>query len=211
MKRIGVVSIMVFSLFSSCARKSPEAQFWAWFEKNQNMLFHFEKDQDRIFAKLNAAMSKVHPDLTFEFGPDVDGKREFVISAGGLRDAFPAVESLHASAPELPRWTFIKFRPRRSAMTIQIGDLKLAPSDIEVAVEADGDKAGFTVFVKGYDESRKNLFDQAVFIMLDQAIDEHDMETKVGFIEIKPFEHKSQYKRHSLAYLPQMFDNFMQR
>jgi len=202
---------MAFSLFSSCAKKSPEAQFWAWFEKNQDMLFHFERDQERTFDKLNAAMSKVHPDLTFEFGPDQDGKREFVISADGLKDAFPAVESLHASAPSLPRWTFIEFRPRRSAMTIQMGDVKLEPKDIEVAVEADGDKAGFTVFVKGYDESQSQQYKHAAFIMLDQAIGEYDMETKVGFIEVKPFEQESEYKRHGLDDLPRMFDEFMKR
>ena len=202
---------MAFSLFTSRAKKSPEARFWAWFEKNQEMLFHFERDQERTFDKLNTAMSKVHPDLTFEFGPDQDGKREFVISADGLKDAFPAVESLHASAPSLPRWTFIKFRPRRSVMMIQMGQVKLEPSDLEVAVEADGDKAGFTVFVKGYDESQQQQYSHAAFIMLDQAIGEYDMETKVGFIEIKPFEQESEYRRHGLDDLPQMFDEFMKR
>ena len=202
---------MAFSLFSSCAKKSPESTFWAWFEKNQDMLFHFERDQEPTFNKLNTAMSKVHPDLTFEFGPDRDGKREFVISADGLKDAFPAVESLYASAPSLPQWTFIKFRPRRSAMTIQMGDVKIEPTDVEVAVEADGDKAGFTVFVKGYDESRSQQFKHAAFIILDQSIGEYDMETKVGFIEVKPFDQKSEYKRHALDGLPRMFDEFMTR
>lgn len=202
---------MAFSSFSGCAKKSPEAQFWAWFEKNQEMLFYFERDQERVFDKLNAAMSKVRPDLTFEFGPDENGNREFVISADGLRDAFPAVESLYASAPSLPRWTFIKFRPRRSAMTIQMGQVKLQPTDVDVAVEADGDKAGITVFVKGYDESQSQQYEHAVFIMLDQAIGEYDMETKVGFIEVQPFEKGSQYKRYGLDILPQIFDEFMKR
>jgi len=202
---------MAFSLFSSRKNKSPESRFWKWFEKNQDMLFNFERDTDRTFNKLIGEMSKVHPDLTFAFGPDENGTREFVISANGIKDAFGAVESLHASAPALHRWTFIKFRPRRPSMTIEMGDLRLEPSDIEVAVEADGDKAGFTVFVKGYDESRKTLFDQAAFIMLDQAIGEYDMETRVGFIEIKPFEQEAEYKRHSLDNLPGMFDQFMEK
>lgn len=211
MKKIGVIFIMVFLLFSGFTKTTPESSFWAWFEKNQDMIFDFEKAQDRTFGKLKTAMSKVHPDLTFEFGPVVNGTREFVISADGLRDAFEAVESLHASAPVLSGWTFIKFRPRRSAMPIQIGDLKLEPSDLEVAVESDGDKGGLTIFVKGYDESRKDLFTHATFIMLDQAIGEYDMITKVGFVEIKPFEQQSQYKRHSLENLLQMFDRFMER
>lgn len=211
MKKCGVVMIMAFSLFSSSVKKSPEATFWAWFEANQDMLFHFERDQEGTFDKLNAAMAKVHPDITFEFGPDKNGKREFVISADGLRDAFPAVEALHASAPSLPRWTFIKFRPRRSAMTIQIGNVKLEPADIEVAIEADGNKAGFTVFVRGYNEPQSQQYNQAAFIMLDQSIGEYDMETKVGFIEVHPFEAETQFKRHGLDNLPLLFDEFMKR
>ena len=108
---------MAFSFFSSRKKKSPEARFWTWFEKNQDMLFSFERDTERTFNKLAGKMSKVHGDLTFEFGPDRDGVREFVISAGGMLDAFPTVELLHDSAPDLKRWMFTKFRPRRTPMT----------------------------------------------------------------------------------------------
>jgi hypothetical protein len=202
---------MVFLLFTACAKKSQEAEFWAWFTKNEDHLFHFERDQERTFDALNAAMQKVHPNLTFEFGPIEKGKREFVISADGLKAAFPAVESLYSAAPSLQKWVFIKFRPRRAPMELQIGELKIKPADVEVAVEADGNKAGFTVFVRGFDEGKKNQFSQAAFIMLDQAIGEYDMETKVGFIEVKPFEQASTSKRHTLENLPQMFDEFMKR
>jgi hypothetical protein len=199
---------MGFSFFSSWTKKAPELEFWSWFEKNQNMLFHFENDQDRIFDKLSSAISKVHADLTFEFGPIDNGSREFVISADGLKDAFPAVEKLFLSAPELPLWKFIKFRPRRDVMTIQMGDVKLDPSDLLVTVEPDGGKAGLTVFVKNYDEALKNKLLHVVFIMLDQAIGEYDMETKVGFVESKPFEEQTQYMKHDFMSFAQIFDEF---
>lgn len=197
---------MGFSFCSSWTKKAPELEFWSWFEKNQNMLFHFEKDQDRIFDKLSLAMSKVHADLTFEFGPIDNGAREFVISADGLKDAFPAVEKLFLSAPELPQWKFIKFRPRRDVMTIQMGGVKLDPSELAVTVEPDGEKTGLTVFVKRYDESKKSQLLHVVYLMLDQAIGEYDMETKVGFIEMRPYEEQSQCKKHDFADLPELFD-----
>lgn len=203
--------VMGFALFSFGETQSSEAGFWAWFEKNEAKLFEFERNQEVAFGKLKAEMAKVHPDLTFEFGPVEEGRREFVISADGLRDAFPAVESLHASAPHLSRWTFVKFRPRRLPMAVHLGYLQLEPSDVEVAVEADGDKAGFTVFVRGYNDARRKEFAQAAFLMLDQAIGEYDMETKVGFIEVKSFEQESSYQRHSLEKLSKMFDEFMKR
>lgn len=65
------------------------------------MLFHFETDQEKTFDKLSAELKKANPDLTFEFGPVENGKREFVISAAGIKTAFPYVESLFNSAPKL--------------------------------------------------------------------------------------------------------------
>jgi len=37
---------------------------------------------------LASEMHKVHPDLTFEFGPVEEERREFVITAGGIKGAF---------------------------------------------------------------------------------------------------------------------------
>jgi hypothetical protein len=34
---------MGFAFFSSWTKKAPEIEFWRWFEKNQNMVFNFEK------------------------------------------------------------------------------------------------------------------------------------------------------------------------
>jgi hypothetical protein len=202
---------MVFSLFSS-KNKSPEQQFWEWFGKNEKMLYDFEKDRNRTFGKLKTALSKVHPDLTYEFGVEKDGTREFVISADGLKEALSAVESLYAAAPAMQGWKFTKFRPRCGApQCIRFNDFEVRPEDIEISVEADGDKAGLTLFIRGYEESRKNVFMGAAFIMLDHAIGEYDMITKVGFIYIKSFEEESTYKRHSLEHLPEMFDEFIKR
>ena len=84
------------------AKDTKEHAFWKWFEKNQEDLFHFEKDREAIFDRLATALNKVHGNLTFEFSPvREDGTREFVISAGGIKAAFPNLEALHAAAP---RW-----------------------------------------------------------------------------------------------------------
>jgi hypothetical protein len=76
--------LSLISAFSGRAFASPETVFWRWFQANQEKLFDFERDQERIFDLLLAEMHKVDSDLTFEFGPEKNGKREFVISAGGM-------------------------------------------------------------------------------------------------------------------------------
>ena len=105
MKRLFTVGVllMVVSLIGCKAPAGDEAAFWKWFASNEARLFSFERDQEAIFDELGAEMHRVNSDLTFEFGPVQNGKREFVISAGGIKSAFPAVKALYRSAPELKR------------------------------------------------------------------------------------------------------------
>src|SRR5437867_10649120 len=101
-----IAAIVPMTLF---AEDTKEQAFWKWFEKNQDDLFHFERDREAIFDRLANALKEVHDDLTFEFSPiGKDGIREFVISAGGAKAAFPSVEALHTAAPRLPKWTILK-------------------------------------------------------------------------------------------------------
>ena len=79
-----IALLSMLTCFSTRAQATPESDFWLWFEKNQISLFDFERDQERTFNRLAAEMHKVHPSLTFEFGPKTGGRREFVISAGGI-------------------------------------------------------------------------------------------------------------------------------
>jgi hypothetical protein len=95
-----LMAIVILALLTGRANASPESDFWRWFQKNENALFDFERDQERTFDRLAAEMQKVDPSLTFEFGPKDDGRREFVISADGIVEAFPKVESLYAAAPK---------------------------------------------------------------------------------------------------------------
>ena len=200
---------MTFSLPSK--RSSREAEFWGWFEKNEDRLFHFEHDRERIFGRLMTAIHRVHPDLTFEFGPVEGGNREFVISADGHGAAFPAVEAVFAAAPSLPRWKFTKFRPRRPAMGLKIQGVTVNPEDLEVSVEADGNKVGLTVFMRGFDEAEEEALTYAAFIMLDHAVGEYDMETQVGFVSVKAFDEETPRARFSLQFLPIAFDDFVKR
>ncbi len=202
---------MIFSLFSVFSKKSPQERFWEWFKSNEAKLFDFETNREKVFEELKNALSKVNPDLTFEFGPIENGARDFVISADGLRDVFPYVESLYAKAPVLNHWRFIKFRPRREGLGISVDGIKLSYDDVDVSLEPDGDKAGLNIFVKGYNEDLKESFVKAAFLLLDFTLGEYDMATKVGFIEFKPYQEESNYKRHKFSELPRIFDEFIKR
>lgn len=149
---------------------SAERKFWEWFEKNKDEIFDFELDQERILDKLSDRLARVHRDLTFEFVPKEDGHREFVVSAGGLKQAFPAVSSLVSAAPHLDRWRIIAFRPRRSPLYhIQIGDKSLDPDDLEFSLFAAGSAIGVQLFIPGFREDDTTL-KQIGYLMLDNAL-----------------------------------------
>jgi hypothetical protein len=175
---------MAFFLVSNFARATPEQEFWKWFQKNEDSLFNFERDRDRIFDGLTSAIHQVDPNLTFEFGPNIGNHREFVISAEGIEEAFPKVISLYEAAPKLPRWTFIKFRPRRELMDLRYGGLAVRTKDILFTLHSDGTKVGVTLFIPGYaQENRKKMIGIA-FLILDQALGEFDVTTDVGSLDV---------------------------
>jgi len=197
--------IMIFSLLTHLAGATPEEDFWKWFEKNEATLFDFEKDQEAVFDRLATALHRVHPTLTFEFGPKHDNRQEFVISADGIKEAFPKVISLHAAAPNLPRWKFIQFRPRREPMDIQYSGVSVRAKDIEFSIEADGNKAGLTLFIPGHTAQNHDVMTGIAFLMLDQVLGEFDVETKVSSIRVASPDSAPKSKR-PLKDLPKTFD-----
>ncbi|MBI4272412.1 hypothetical protein HY621_00995 [Candidatus Uhrbacteria bacterium] len=164
--------------------QSNEEKFWKWFVANEKMLFSFHENQDQVFDMLTSELSKVNKNLTFEFGPIREQKREFIISADGIRDAFPFVERLAAQAPPLEKWKITKFRPRRplSDTVIDFKGKTFSPDDIFFKLHNKGGKVGIRLFIKRYNED-KDVFDEIVFIFLDAALGEYDVETKVASID----------------------------
>lgn len=177
--------IDVKAMNQESSRISPEQRFWQWFQENESNLFDFERDQERMFDRLITEMHRVNPNLTFEFGPKRNGKREFVISADGIRDAFPDVKSLYDCAPALERWTFVKFRPRREPNSISLGGTSVAAPSVRVYMELNRRKVDLIVFVPNYSTKAHKTYASIVFLLLDEALGEYDVETRVGNIDIE--------------------------
>jgi hemoglobin-like flavoprotein len=189
------------------APRTKEQLFWDWFRKEEEALFSFEKDQERVYGALTFALAKVSPELTFEIGPDVDGVREFVISAGGIRAAFPAVETLALVAPSLPRWRIVEFRQRRDPlMPLEFGGKTVDPSSVQFSLLTNGEELGLYLFFDGYEEKEKAVWGQIGYLFLDQALGEYDVETKVGLIEFHRPDAPQAAARYPLPQLPKLFD-----
>jgi hypothetical protein len=185
MRRLFMALASTLGFVIGGAHAVSEAEFWKWFQSNESALFDFERDREVTIGRLATEIKKVHPSLTFEFGPKVTEKREFVISADGHREAFAKVESLFASAPSLAKWKFIKFRPRRAPADIRYEDISVKASSVSVALVPEAQKVGLIVLIPGYSSAKRESYAGVAFLMLDRALGEYDVETRVGSIDVR--------------------------
>jgi len=172
-------------LASSLWGQKPEGRFWNWFQAHDSALFAVKTGSEPICGELSEELHRVHPALTFEFGPVESGRREFVLSADGMKDAFPAVLDLGRAAPALSRWTIIRFRPPRpDATQVSLGGVHLDARSVQFLAEPDGERTGLIVSVPGYKATPNKTYEQAAYLLLDGMLGEYAVETGVGFIEI---------------------------
>jgi hypothetical protein len=179
-------------------------QFWLWFQQHEEEYLRFEQDLEPRFDRLQAALGKVQEGLTFEFGPPED-RRELILSADGIGDRFPAVVALKDAAPDLPRWQIIAFRPRRFELgSIRIGDILVTADTVECSLATDGNVAGLYLFLPDGIPQEPRL--QIGYLLLDEALGEFDVETRLGLIEILPRSSNAGYDRFLLSELAPKFD-----
>ena len=93
-------------------------------------------------------------------------------------------------------------------MDVQYSGVKVKADDVYCTVEPDGGKAGITVFIRGYEAEQGKIYKGIAFLMLDQALGEYDVETKVGFIQVKPFSAESELEKKPIKELTKVFDDF---
>ncbi len=208
MYRLALLLLVVPSILSSQQAKK-RADFWRWFVAHSPALQRAEGDRDPMLDSLGAALAHVDTSLTFELGPR-GARRDFVLSADGIREAFPEVEALYAAAPPMTQWHVIKFRPRRAELsTLTISGHQFDPAHTRFLLVKDAPgKVGIVLFLEHYSEAEHNLFGQAGFLILDEALGEYDMETRVGAIDFVGQESKYYAQSRPLAELPAVFDKF---
>ena len=191
-----------------------QEEFWNWFVQHEVELFNFDPRRqtecERIFDKLAYELQKVDPSLTFEFGPK-ETRREFVISAGGIKRAFPAVASLVAAAPTLDRWQVTAFRPRRKPPNVvEFGGKRVHPKDVQFSLLDNGKNAGVYLFIPDFRDGDAD-WKQIGYLLLDDTLGEYDVESRLGLIKMLPPDAQTKGERHPLAQLPALFDQLVSR
>jgi hypothetical protein len=194
---------------------TAQEQFWNWFVRHEPELFNFDPklivERERIFDEIAGELQKIDPDLSFEFGPNGMPRREFVISASGINRAFPAVVALASATPPLDRWQVTPFRPRRTPPhIIELGDKLVDPDDVQFSLRDNGKMAGVYLFIPGFREDDVE-FKQIGYLLLDRALGEYDVVTRLGLIKMFSPQIATDGDRYPIADLPSLFDRLVSR
>lgn len=168
------------------SKKTKEEVFWKWFEQSESRLFQLETDQETILDEISSALASCAEGLVFEISKEENGKREFIISADGLGELFPAVEKLEATAPKLARWTIIAFRPRMddySSFRLNYGEKTFDPAEMWFRHFVEDRNFDLIIYHPNYNEEERSHFISAAYILLDMALGEYDVVTGIRYIE----------------------------
>ncbi len=166
--------------------KTREERFWEWFGRNSDDLAAVTDCRERVCDSLAAQMRKIDKNLTFAFGPAVDGRREFIVSADGIRAAIPAVKKLVEAAPSLPGWSIIAFRPPGDLGSVSLGGRELGPDDIWFSSQESDGLVHLALYIRDLSRETFRPLAQGAFILLDHCLGEYAVMTRVGGIDFQP-------------------------
>ena len=187
--------------------KRTKKDFWTWFQENEGEIFESDATRDSIFDELHSRLQEFHESLTFEISNvRNDGTRDLVISADGIRDAFPAVLELTEKAPRFKRFQITAFRqPHLPLAPIRMGDKEFKPEHVHFSLEEEEDELNIYVFMKdiaGASEQDCKRSLMAMYLFLDQALGEYVVETRLSAITLLDFDEHAHIEKLPLSDLP---------
>lgn len=217
MHRVALL-LLVFLLLPAAPGEGAgrEPEFWPWFQANEARIREaFERREaapealQAMTLEIAEAFRRVEPNLVFEYGKAEDGVYEFVVSAEGLRESIPRVLATVESAPPVAGWRFIAFRPRNPDfrdVAVSIGGVEIGPESIWYRMAPAGGQVDLVIALQGFDAGNDGPLTQVAFILLDQALGEYDVMTKIRYIDFEAL--PSDPQRHDLKPLSEIRGDF---
>src|SRR5262249_46490193 len=141
-------------------------RFWQWFKNNGARLRDIMYGQDTApredaSDELRQAVEEAGEEAVLEFGPAPEGgPRSLIVSADGRPERVDAVKDFVASAPELPGWEVVAFRPRMEigdSIEIVLEGERVGPEDIRFRVTQGEGGLDLTLYVRGLTRENERL------------------------------------------------------
>ncbi|MBX9626417.1 MAG: DUF695 domain-containing protein [Gemmataceae bacterium] len=174
--------------------EAARAAFWDWFAGNGDRLRAAvygpdEAAREAAYSELRDAAENAGEDLVLEIGrPPADGPGLLVVSADGRPDRVDGVKAFAASAPDLPGWEVVAFRPRDTmdGFVIDIQGERVGPDDIRFAVAPDPDGLALTLFVAGLTPENERVRGLGASLLAQHAVGERDALTLLSGVRTEP-------------------------
>ncbi len=185
------------------------AAFWQWFQDNLDRFNRFENDQERLMDELSHQLHEVDENLVYEISTAKSSARELVISADGIKDSFPSVVGLTENAPDIPGWKITAFRPRVdiTQFNLDYAGKELHAKDFYFWLQSEGSAIDLILCVPSLTEDNRNEFVNSCYVLLDMAIGEYDVTTKIRYIDHQPLpDNPESVRLKPLTELPKEFD-----
>jgi hypothetical protein len=212
MKNFILTILLVMLPMGLFAKESKEQKFWKWFVKNETTIFEFEKDQEKVLDLISSKLTSYKDDVTYEISHVEGSKREFIISADGISDAFPYVESLVKSAPELKLFSVIAFRPRidgYEGFKLEYAGKEFDVSKVWVYSRVEDGFFDLIVYHPDFNEQESNIFILGSYILLDMALGEYDVVKNIRYIDHQKLpENPIEFGLKPFADLRKIFDEY---
>ena len=168
--------------------------FWSWFSDNSKMFFKVvasQKDVSGAFVnpvsvKLNALRSGYYI-LAGMYDDDV---AELIITADGDVRVIPFIEELVANAPEIAHWRFTALKPPsdREDFTVDFSQASLSADTLHFIFKEEKDYPdliNIDIVHQGINGTNRRLFEQGIFIFLENYIGELQCLERIDAIAIK--------------------------
>jgi hypothetical protein len=166
-----------------------QRKFWAWFQRNEARFRDVEvPEKEQLLDELLCALHDYCSHIWFETGRADDGCNELIISAEGDTHYFSAVRTLIATAPLIPGWRFVPFKPGSGFdfETCYEG-ITFSPKAawfLPLRSSSDPSALGIRVGYAHYDQAMDQTFRTGTFIMLECALGELALAEQVKHIEV---------------------------
>ena len=93
---------------------------------------------------------------------------------------------------------------------MEIGGKRVDPRDVQFSLHDNGKTVGLYVFIPCFREDDIDL-KQLGYLLLDEALGEYDVESRLGLIKMLAPQTPTDGERHPLADLPSLFDRLVSR
>jgi len=174
---------------------SPQARFWQWFQANggrlqASMYGEGHDAREEAAEELRQASANVQEGLVLEIGSSPSSEiAQLVISAEGNRELFDAVMDFVASAPQMPGWEVVAFRPRMNihdSIVIRIENEEVSPEDVWFRIEENPDGLDLILYVRGLTTQNERIRGLGAMLMAEHAVGERDNMTLLTSLDVAP-------------------------